>query len=313
LVLLILKPLANRIFCTGASLENVSEWCKQLYSDETLHQSSAPLSAGGRLLGTQARSSDSPNVDALLSRKVFKWLIAHSDVQVVERAKGDSLVVAEDSQSQSLRERSVPALAQSRGQAQVGEDAVANVNLEPMVEDSPPVQYLKTTEDRIWISLTGHGPDFTRIKALEFQLLVIIAGFGERGVTHPDLIAASGQDKRSLPKRTDELHTNGYIEKKPVLAHGTRTSLCTLTRFIKKTSKLAAEKGTGFAEDEEDCFRDGMLISDVFYDKTMRIVEDFGIITQSDLRRLLVSLQNFIAPNSQLTSSVGRCREAMAK
>lgn len=145
--------------------------------------------------------------------------------------------------------------------------------------------YLTTTEERVWYSLTGHGPDFTKVKGLELQILSIIASHGPRGVVQPDLFILTGQDKRSLPGRTDALHEKGYIEKKPVLAHGTRTSLCTLARFLPKS-------GANGVLDDDDCFRDGMLISDKFYDKAMRIIKEYGLITQTDFRRRMVSCSN---------------------
>lgn len=47
----------------------------------------------------------------------------------------------------------------------------------------------------------------------------------------PDLLAASGQDKRSLPRRTDHLRDKGYITKVPVLGGGQKTSFLRLARY----------------------------------------------------------------------------------
>ena len=77
---------------------------------------------------------------------------------------------------------------------------------------------LYTSEDRMWRALAGHGPDFTKIKALDFACLSIIGTRGKTGIYQHDLVQISGQDKRSLPARTDRLHNTGYITKKRVCA-----------------------------------------------------------------------------------------------
>ena len=98
---------------------------------------------------------------------------------------------------------------------------------------------LYASNDRMWHTLTGHAPDSNKIKSLDFICLSIIAACGPKGILQPDLVRISGQDKRSLPARTDRLHDGGYIEKKSVnveLANPPRslnTSKCILKRFAK--------------------------------------------------------------------------------
>ena len=88
-----------------------------------------------------------------------------------------------------------------------------------------------TSQDRMWYAAAGHGPDLERIPGLEFVCLSIIAAHRENGIFQPDLVRITGQDKRSVPLRTQNLHDKGYIEKRNVLFSGNRTSLCTLKRF----------------------------------------------------------------------------------
>ena len=96
---------------------------------------------------------------------------------------------------------------------------------------------LYASSHRMWHTLTGHAPDSNKIKSLDFICLSIIAACGPKGILQPDLVRISGQDKRSLPARTDRLHDGGYIEKKGVsveLVNPPRllnTSKCTLKRF----------------------------------------------------------------------------------
>lgn len=101
---------------------------------------------------------------------------------------------------------------------------------------------LYASENRMWHALAGHGPNFSKIKSLDFVCLSIIAACGPKGILQHDLVRISGQDKRSLPARTDRLHDGGYIEKKRVsvqignpkrLLH---TSQCTLKRFVSSHS-----------------------------------------------------------------------------
>ena len=102
---------------------------------------------------------------------------------------------------------------------------------------------LYASKDRMWQALTGHGPDSSKVKSLDFICLSIIAACGAKGILQHDLVRISGQDKRSLPARTDRLHDDGYVEKKRVsvqlfnpkrLLH---TSQCTLKRFVNKNSE----------------------------------------------------------------------------
>lgn len=88
-----------------------------------------------------------------------------------------------------------------------------------------------TTEDRTWHALTGHGVDRKRLPKLEFQCLLVIAAHGPAGILQPDVTAITGQDKRSVPKRTDQLHEKGYISKEACLGGGLKTSLLRLSKF----------------------------------------------------------------------------------
>ena len=104
---------------------------------------------------------------------------------------------------------------------------------------------LFTSESRIWRTIAGHEPDYTRIPGLDFICLSIIAACGPRGIPQNDLVRISGQDKRSLPMRTDRLHKNGYIIKRPVtIIHNNalmHTSLLTLKRFAESSEATAVE------------------------------------------------------------------------
>lgn len=90
----------------------------------------------------------------------------------------------------------------------------------------------------MWHAVAGHGPDFGKIKSLDFVCLSIIAACGPKGILQHDLTRISGQDKRSLPARTDRLRNSGYIEKNRVCVQlsnpkrSMHTSQCILKRFV---------------------------------------------------------------------------------
>ncbi|KAL6721554.1 hypothetical protein ACLMJK_000658 [Lecanora helva] len=126
---------------------------------------------------------------------------------------------------------------------------------------------LYASENRMWHALAGHGPDPGKIKALDFACLSMIGARGPRGIAQHELVKASGQDKRSLPARTDRLHSDGYIEKTPINFQQEqpkkiiRTSHLVLKRFVReglvtsvKGERASASAGTvlqGSAEKDE--------------------------------------------------------------
>jgi len=107
----------------------------------------------------------------------------------------------------------------------------------------PPLDNIKgprlfASQNRIWQALTGHSMDLKKIPGSEFTLLSIIAARGSRGIAQPELQRLSGQDKRSVPHRTDELAKKGYILKRPIQEGRARTSLCIHTKFFKESHYL---------------------------------------------------------------------------
>lgn len=108
---------------------------------------------------------------------------------------------------------------------------------------------LYASENRMWHAVAGHGPDFGKVKSLDFICLSIIAACGPKGILQHDLTRISGQDKRSLPARTDRLRDNGYIEKTRVCVQlsnpkrSMHTSKCILKRFV--NSNVDQEQQTG--------------------------------------------------------------------
>ena len=100
-------------------------------------------------------------------------------------------------------------------------------------------------QESMWPVLTGHGPDLHRVRPLDFEILSLIAAHGVKGILQYDLVRISGQDKRSVPHRTDKLNDAAYIVKESVFVweqhnrNRLRTSLCTLKRFAQEPEHRA--------------------------------------------------------------------------
>jgi hypothetical protein len=140
---------------------------------------------------------------------------------------------------------------------------------------------LFASQSRIWHALTGHGIDLKKVPTMEFVLLSLIASHGEGGVTQPDLTIMSGQDKRSVPKRTDELCRKGYIEKRPVQSGKLRTSLCVHTKFVTDDHFLTSGK-------VEDVFQYKKFVVSGFVHLLYNTLKDAGVVPTRDIRTRLV-------------------------
>ncbi|MCJ1431350.1 hypothetical protein MMC27_000701 [Xylographa pallens] len=106
----------------------------------------------------------------------------------------------------------------------------------PLPSDTPSYLYVFASVNLMWMAVAGHGVDNEKIAALEFTCLSVIAARRENGILQPELVRVTGQDKRSVPWRTQKLCDRGYIVKKEVVATGSRTSLCILKRFVVPSS-----------------------------------------------------------------------------
>ena len=149
----------------------------------------------------------------------------------------------------------VPA-KETTAQASTSSQAQASINLQHLPRLAPshaatsepivspehaqvqPKVRLYTSEERMWNAVAGHGPDLQRIPKMEFQCLSIITSRQSKGILQADVTRITGQDKRSIPKRTQNLHDHGYIEKKPILFNGMKTSWLYAKRFAPKPASL---------------------------------------------------------------------------
>ncbi|CEL08858.1 hypothetical protein ASPCAL12003 [Aspergillus calidoustus] len=211
-------------------------------------------------------SSRSHVVDRRFQEKVWQWLMGHPEVSVGKDREGNHLTLEE---TENLY---------------LNTTAAANTAMESQTLETgggSPVRVF-VSEERTWLAITGHGRDDTKVLPMEFALLSIIASRGSSGITQPELIKLSGQDKRSVPKRTDVLHQKGYIAKRAIQIKAARTSLCTLRRFLDPeylaVGKPANEAGADAVK---------MIDFGAFTDKLFGILREHKIISRTDLKESL--------------------------
>lgn len=164
----------------------------------------------------------------------------------------------------------------------VGKDREANHLSFEEVEQDARAPRVFVSEERTWLAITGHEPDETKVLPTEFALLSIIASGKSNGIPQTDLVRLSGQDKRSVPKRTDVLQKKGYIQKRAIQVKSTRTSLCTLCKFLQPeyvTGQAPADQSSGAGS--------RMVDFKAFTDKLFDILRDYKIVARNDLKRLL--------------------------
>ncbi|KAL4968343.1 putative TFIIIC transcription initiation factor complex subunits Tfc3 [Aspergillus stella-maris] len=189
-------------------------------------------------------------VDRRFKEKVWQWITKNPEVSVGTEREGNALTLEE---------------VEKRAQEKPNE--LLNVFV---------------SEERTWLAITGHEPDETKILQMEFALLSIIASRKSAGISQPELIKLSGQDKRSVPKRTDILQQKGYIEKRAIQMKAVRTSLCTLRKFL---TPVATD--TGATEAGSRLGAVPMVDFTQFTNRLFDILREHKIISRNDLKSLL--------------------------
>ncbi|MCJ1478890.1 hypothetical protein MMC13_007574 [Lambiella insularis] len=263
-------------------------------------------------------------IDRPYQEHVWRWLTRHPDVRVGHNGEGNRMSLAEVEHFNA----DIPSLEQ---QQEGSSTLTASPNDKPGAElaPSPHVEadapsagrdrstgtgnrslphvpassamakrrlHVFTSENRMWYAAAGHGPDKEKIAYLEFVCLSIIASHRHRGILQPDLVRATGQDRRSVPLRTQVLCDRGYIVKRQVLAAGSRTSLCILKRFADQAtvedshrasssehSATVVEKTTETPEGPDSNIEQLEPLLRKMFD----ILKDMKLITWDDLKKSL--------------------------
>ncbi|KAI9793918.1 MAG: RNA polymerase III transcription initiation factor complex subunit [Peltula sp. TS41687] len=209
------------------------------------------------------------NLDEAFQARIWKWLTDHPGVCVYRVRSKEKKRKVRDSRkqdknndgglgprSQTKRKqpklpdgsvRESPAISAENG---ASPPLASSARTKHKSEKGPKNQQLRlrVTEDRSWIALTGHLKDYTKCPRMEFACLSAIANRRYAGILQPELIQVTGQDKRSLPRRTHALANKGYIEKNMVFTKGLRTSYLILPRYAKRNrlqeASMTVENGS---------------------------------------------------------------------
>jgi DNA-binding Lrp family transcriptional regulator len=150
---------------------------------------------------------------------------------------------------------------------------------------------------RKWQTITGHAPDGSLVPPAEFQALCLIAAAGEQGILQTDLTKLSGQDKRSLPKRTDRLARNGYIKKRPCM----NTSHLLHRKFWR-----SVEDGSRNLPATQDIFKPDGFELGLFMTFIAKFLESEGAVT-------LMSLHAGLGLEGATTKQFRRVRKGLEK
>ncbi|KAL2837854.1 hypothetical protein BJY01DRAFT_39935 [Aspergillus pseudoustus] len=210
-------------------------------------------------------SARSCTVDRQFRDRVWQWLMRHPEVSVGKNREGNYLTL-EDAENRQLN---------IAGAAETTQD-------NKIAKSDNGLVRVFVSEERTWLAITGHGRDDTKVLPMEFALLSIIASRGGSGITQPELIKLSGQDKRSVPKRTDVLAQKGYIAKRAVQIKAARTSLCTLRKFSDPENP-----GPGKPANKPGADGGKMIDFGAFTDKLFEILREHKIISRNDLKESL--------------------------
>ena len=235
----------------------------------------SPISPAGALVERQS----SQQVDRRFQEKAWAWLIKQPGISVGKHGEGNSLSLTE-----------VEALNEGRHSTENGDQQSREISSGSGFRGKLSVY---ASEAQIWQAVAGHAPDYDRVPRLDFACLSVIASQGEQGIVQPEVVKITGQDKRSVPSRTNRLAEKGYIQKLPIFAASKRTSLLVLSRYAKSRQSSSAQATTQSAEHAEEIPVDFHGQSKFFpYQKPIRkmidVLKHENLLMWDDLKKKLV-------------------------
>ncbi|KAJ3574801.1 hypothetical protein NPX13_g4248 [Xylaria arbuscula] len=211
--------------------------------------------ASGKGVSQDVAAYEKPLQDAsknnlAIASRVWRWLANRSDVSIGTDGKFNHLSLE---QVLPLPEEEEPQLlgtaAQPPASTSIRKKAKPPQKPNPREPSNefPTVRpRLHVSEERQWRTIAGHGPDLKRVPLFEWRALVDIASVKEKGILQGDLVRLTGQDKRSLPTRTDALARKGYIIKQPVVLRGGKSSKLWLAQFSEHAREHQEQEGLDY-------------------------------------------------------------------
>ncbi len=194
--------------------------------------------------------SDERDMD--LARSVWEWTVARDEVLVGAGRAWNGLSLDEILALPEEEITTVDEVATASPPIPIQKPEKTKIKADPPESRPTTRPRLFVNEQTLWLTITGHEIDLKRIPRLEFACLgmcqfflsfsgprrlltpgtlVGIASFRTEGILQADLRVLVGQDKRSVPKRTDFLAMKGYIAKRTTVTRGFKTSRLWLKGF----------------------------------------------------------------------------------
>ncbi|KAF2165163.1 hypothetical protein M409DRAFT_24549 [Zasmidium cellare ATCC 36951] len=270
----LIERLLNEIACVGSqgfSAHQFEKTVRNYYDEKNAEATTNDNPSDDDLLFSSAPPARKTSVDDELLESILTWLCKHPDVNIND---------ANGSQSTS---------------------SALNVKLAG--------KRIFTTEDRVWQAITGHGIDHRRVPMREFEILSVVAAHGSTGVLQPHVTKLTGQDKRSVPKRTDMLVDKGYIVKENVIGAGARTSNLKLKRYA-NVQPLEPMRIPEFLAGSSSEAAPTVIYYNAWFNTTIRLLkENDNILTIEDLR-LHLGLNPKKYENKILRRSIKRLSES---
>lgn len=230
-------------------------------------------------------------IDRKFQEQVWKWLSQHCDIKVGSNERFDKLRLSEveahnDNLPTQVALASAVSSSESTGSAEMMRDSNA-VN--------PLLIRMYGSDKQVWLACAGHEPDPKRIPPLDFKCLSIIAAHKRKGILQPQLTRLTGQDKRSLPSRTQRLHDAGYIVKTSVVAERSRTSHLVLKKFATSAedanyrNSLKPTGTEGQKDTNQDAKYETFQRKDALIRQAVAILKESSLMIWDDLKKDMAS------------------------
>ncbi|KAI1425917.1 hypothetical protein F5Y12DRAFT_326549 [Xylaria sp. FL1777] len=212
---------------------------------------------GTRLLqGITAHDSDAKpqqnasKQDLAVASKIWRWLANRSDVSIgtdrlFNHLSLEQILAMPEEEEPSSSDITIQSPAKPSADTKAPRNPGSN-SRSSKEETSKVRPRLHVSEERQWRTIAGHGPDLKRVPLFEWRALVDIASVKGKGILQGDLVRLTGQDKRSLPTRTDALARKGYIIKQPVVLRGGKSSKLWLAQFSEHAKEHQEREGLDY-------------------------------------------------------------------
>ncbi|KAI9801614.1 MAG: hypothetical protein M1825_003293 [Sarcosagium campestre] len=220
-------------------------------------------------------------IDRRYKQRIWQWISAHPEIRLRRGKELQSLSFDEAERNEQQRLEHNDRIARPGSLEQENFDVAQDSSASPANSEWLSIH---VSEHSVWQALTGHGVDWSRCPRSEFNLLCAIAECRERGIAQPDLQKKTGQDKRSLPRRADQLHIKGYIVKKPVLFKGFKTSHLVLRKYSSGSDASQDPAGNNDQERSGSWTKSSSIDIDAMMNAMFSLLRKLQVIPYDELK-----------------------------